>query len=107
MFKEVRSIKRRRNGVLDYFWKLIVSPTAQFATRAGFADTTPLLEKERDSVNSALQVYIPDPFLSHWPGSRSTLAADNNPMNATQIHFPQVFEERLDGKKSDSRFRSP
>jgi hypothetical protein len=38
---------------------------------------------------------------SDWPGTRSAFAANDYPIDSSEIYFSEFFEQRFDGKKTD------
>jgi hypothetical protein len=65
-----------------------------------------LLEEKRNVLRSTLLSDGSDPVLCHSTRSRTTFAADDNPMDAAQIHRPKIFQKRFYGQESDFRMCS-
>ena len=59
------------------------------------APATPLLEEKGDILFFALALNIDYPFLLHSSGFRAGFAAHNDPMDASQVDFTQILQQRL------------
>lgn len=60
---------------------------------------TPLFEEERHALIFALVEDIQHPILAHWPCLVAAFAADNHPVDAGQVEFAKVTQQRLTGQE--------
>lgn len=87
--------------------KLIPSPSIEHPAGGVFADATPLLEKERHTLLSAMIANGAYPFGRHGAGAVTALTAHNHPIQPRELHGPEVFEQWLDRKELHRRARFP
>lgn len=73
--------------------------------RFSFSHAAPLFEEERYSGRGALISKGKNPLLLHWSCSWSAFPADDSPADSGKIKATEMFEKRLDGKKSYARRR--
>jgi hypothetical protein len=85
----------------------VIYAPPQSAARDPLVDPTPLFEKEGDARGAALQSDIPHPIRVHEPGTRSRLAADDDPVNPFKVQIRQGAEEGLERKELDVRHGDP
>ena len=67
----------------------------QLSSVSTFADSSPLLEKERYTSHAALDIYRVDPFRVHESCTRTRFTAYDHPMNTLQRQIFQWPYERL------------
>ena len=89
------AVHRRQDWVTDAAWEFVISSAFETSARLGLANSSPLLEKERDTAPLALVPKRQDPFFLHRPGAGTTLATDNHPIDTAQIYSAQVFQQRF------------
>src|SRR4051794_31623751 len=82
--------------------KPVVRPPAEGATVLALSYAAPLLEEEWHFVTLALVADGKDPRLGNRTGARTAFAADNYPVDPTQIELPEVFEQWFDREKSEA-----
>jgi|ERR1700691_5826849 len=93
------------HGILEPLGKLIVGFAVQFSARTFLVEPAPLLEEERHVSSYTLVAYGDHPFPFHGSSTSSTLAADYDPVNASQLKPSYVFQQRLDGKETHRCWR--
>ena len=71
------------------------------------APSAPLFEKERNLLPHCLPLNLFDPLRKHWPCFRSTLAADDHPVDSSKIDVTYILKERLDREEADGRSYTP
>lgn len=79
---------------------VIVSLAVQYSSSKFFPDAAPLLEEERYVRLGALPLDRNYPFGVHGSSASSALAAHDYPIDFTEAEDADVFDERLDRKKS-------
>lgn len=75
--------------------------TVQFVPSGLGTQPSPLLEKEGHAGFDALVAQLPGPRGLHRAKARATLAANDDPMDALEIYFPEGFQERFYRDESD------
>ena len=60
-----------------------------------FSHSTPLLKKEWHIVSSTLFHHRFHPLRFHRPRPRSTLSADDDPLDALKVYFAKILKQRL------------
>lgn len=71
------------------------------ADRCSFCEHPPLLEKECRSRLAACRFDPADPIFRHRSRARTTLAADNGPVDSRQISSGNRTQQRFERNKSD------
>src|SRR5262245_48209888 len=79
---------------------IVVGAVVELAAGFGPAHAAPLLEEERHPARAALVPKGANPFDRHRSGTMSTFAANDHPVNVSEIHFAQIFQKRFNGKES-------
>ena len=75
----------------------IVRAAIQESAGGCFANTTPLLEKESDSVATPNLVDVLHPAFLHGACPYAAFSANDCPVDAGDLKLPQVFQKGLDG----------
>src|SRR5271156_5387239 len=86
------AFRRRRNGMADSFRKFTVDFALKLSAGCGLADSTPLLEEKWNAFALALIANGENPFLFHRSSARAAFAADDDPMDTTEVYRAKVFE---------------
>ena len=78
---------------------LVPGTPVELASGSALEDAAPLLEEKRDTRCSALIADVKNPGSFHGPRSRPRLAADDDPMDPTQIEIGKRTQEWLQREK--------
>ena len=89
------AVHRRQDWVTDAAWEFVIRSAFETSARLGLANSAPLLEEERNTAPLALIAEGQDPFFLHRPGAGPALATYNHPIDASQVQFAQVFQQRF------------
>src|SRR5262249_52364289 len=92
----VSSCTARREHTMKSDRKLVVGAAVKAAAGLVLTSATPLLEEEGYPLCAALTPNVDYPRSKHRPGVGATLAADNDPIDATKIHLTKIRYQRLD-----------
>jgi hypothetical protein len=79
----------------------IVGSAIESAAHSFLLDATPLLEEEGNPCGRTLITQRRNPRSLHRPGTGSTFAAYDYPVNTRKVYFPQVFQEWFYREKAD------
>src|SRR6185369_11039112 len=80
---------------------LVIGTAFELSAIERFSRATPLFEEEGNSCRFALLSNRDHPLFSDWPGTRSAFAANDYPIDSSEIYFSEFVEQRFDGKKTD------
>src|SRR5437588_6865927 len=95
----------RWHGIRMKLRHFVVRAAIQEPAGGCFANTTPLLEEESDSVATTNLANVFHPAFLHWACPCAAFTAHDCPVDAGNLKLSEVFEKRLDGQKFDRRGR--
>ena len=82
--------------------KLIVGAAVERPAGLVLACAAPLLEEEGHPLRATLATDVDDPVSKHRPRAGAALAADDHPVDAAEVEWSQVFQQRLDREEPNS-----
>lgn len=85
----------------DTFRKFTVDSALKLSAGCGLADSTPLLEEKWNAFALALIANGKNPLFFHRSGAGAAFAADDDPVDTTEVYRAQVFQQRFDREKAD------
>ncbi len=89
------TLDKRWNRRLFDGRKLVIRPAPQFSAIFLLAHPSPLFEEERNSLFTARFKKAEDPFLFEGARPRTAFAANDHPMDVSQIDLSKVLQQRF------------
>ena len=86
----------------EHTWHLVVVFAVEVAAVGLGGSASPLLEEERDVGGSALVAEVADPGHLDRAGAGAALAADDQPVDASEVNLREGTEERSGADESRS-----
>jgi len=82
--------------------KFIVGAAVESASGLVLACAAPLLEEEGYPLRAALTTDVDDPISKHGPRVRAALAADDHPVDAMQVEWAKIGQQRFHGEEPNA-----
>src|SRR5713226_6398989 len=98
-----RAVCRGHDWVTDATWEFVIGLAFEASAGPCLANSAPLFEEERNAAPLALIPKRQDPFFLYWPGAGPALTTHDHPVDASQVQFAHVLQQRLNGEKTNLR----